>query len=1096
MKHSYNKQQDPLQTKHRLTYEMKKVINKDSTKSLLRGKPEWFKYHRKRFIAISITVALSTPAVWSIPAAAATETPVLTTSKKTNSNESASSAQLIETEARSMGIPLFTFENGVPKNFKLKGGGHLEVNELHSKDGTQSLKWDYASSSTLTIKEKIGYSPFVPNDRDQSISTFVVWVYNEKPKDESVTFQFGRGNKPDSWFEMNLNFSGWRTAWVSFERDMKGSPHPAMNRLIIKAPKSGEGTLYFDSMMLSTPVDPRHHTPDLQVPFVNPGVMEAANAHWLGLLHYSQQTPPESSEEVTDTDIKAFRTIEDKFTELAFKRKKITDALITDIRTRYESFEIVRDDEVIRGKSLFMPHFDQMPQPLKESFKELNNTADLRAFTDFMQLVTDAYLSTDDMALKNELKSMYVDLSDHFADQGWNYGSAQGTMHHLGYNVRGFYTSTFLMRDVLREANLLDRTQKTLLWLSGAGKMYLPSEQIEGNIDILNTTLNGMLASILIQEDTKDKVRDFESFSSWLSQGLRPANGLDPAFKKDGSAYHHANHYPAYANDAFKGVTPIMYVLSGTHFKVAEDAHQTLKKALLAMRLYSNKTEWLISISGRHPDGKAALVLPPYRYMALAGSPDGEETIDREVAAAYLRLSDNEDATVRQFRALGIEAELAPNGFWAMNYANLGLHRRDDWLVGVKGYSRYLWGNETYENANLYGRYMSYGQMQIMGYDNHMNSGYVHDGWDWNRWPGTTTIHLPFEKLRSDVRNVDRFSGFEEMLLSDETFSGSLSLQGDNGMFAMKLHEHPKYDGTHRARKSYFFFDNRIISLGSDIENMNNEYSTETTLFQNYMPEKTDPTWMSTEDAITEFPYEDRHELSRDAWLIDNKDNGYYVPSGQTIAMKRSEQQSKHQKDGSETTGNFATAWIDHGKAPKDGMYQYAVLVKTNTEEMKDFVDSMESQNAAPYNVLQQDRTAHVVHDHTTGITGYALFEASDAVDQGIVRAVDTPSMVMTRKDGNRIVLSVVDPNLRLYEGIEDDQYDENGVQKEVSIYSRSWRHAESIMRPMKLTIEGEWTTVSADDRIRILSSVNGQTQIEFDSKDAEPIELVLEPKQ
>ncbi|WP_422661181.1 chondroitinase family polysaccharide lyase [Paenibacillus sp. EC2-1] len=1007
----------------------------------------------------------------------------------------ATRASQLEKEARALGIPLFLFENSVPKTFKAEKGDTIELDGSHSKDGTHSLKWNYSKGSKLIVNEKIGFSPYISNNQDQSISSFVVWVYNENPVNDTVTFQFGRGNQKESWFEMNLDFSGWRAAWVSFERDMNGTPHPNMNRMTVVAPESNSGTLYFDSMMLSTRIDPRHHTPDQQVPFVNPGVTEAANAHWLSLLEYSKLTPPDPSAELNETALSGIRNIETKFTEFIFKKAKVTESLLTDIRSKYAAFNITRDDNGIRGASLFMPHFDHVPDSLKPSFKELSNTADLKAYTDLMNVVANTYLSTEDIAIRSELKYMYINLTDHLADQGWDYGSSQGTMHHLGYNVRGFYSSAFLMRDVLKEAGILDRTQKTLFWLSGAGRMYTPKDEVVGNIDIFNTTMNGMLASILVQEDSKEKIRDMESFTSWLSQGLLPAKGLEAAFKKDGSAYHHANHYPAYAKDAFNGVTPILYVLSGTPYRVTEEAHETLKKALLAMRLYSNKTQWLISVAGRHPDGQGALALPPYRYMALAGSPNGKDSIDRDLAAAYLRIVNQEDATARQFKQMGIEAEADPSGFWTMNYANLGIHRREGWLVGVKGYSRYLWNNETYQDANLYGRYMSYGQMQIMSSYNHRDSGYVQEGWDWNRWPGTTTIHLPFDKLRSHVRNVDRFSGFEEMLISDETYSGSLSLQGQNGMFAMKLHEHPKYDGTHRARKSYFFFDDRIVALGSDIENENTSYPTETTLFQNHMEAQSEPVWMSDTGAITEFPYKQQLALTQDAWVMDNKANGYYVPAGQTISLSRSEQQSKHQKNDTDTAGNFATAWIDHGKAPKEGTYQYAVLVDTTEQKMKEFAYSMESTDQAPYVVLQQNRMGHIVHDRDSGITGYALFEPNDSINQGIVSGVDTPSMVMTRRDGEKLVLSAVDPDLRLYEGTDADQYDEQGVQKEVSIYSRTWLRSDSIMRPMKLTIEGEWTLGSLDSRIRILSAEEGRTVLEMDCKDAEPLEVVLLPK-
>ena len=259
------------------------------------------------------------------------------------------------------------------------------------------------------------------------------------------------------------------------------------------------------------------------------------------------------------------------------------------------------------------------------------------------------------------------------------------------------------------------------------------------------------------------------------------------------------------------------------------------------------------------------------------------------------------------------------------------------------------------------------------------------------------------------------------------------------------------------------------------------------------MKAESEPLWLSSKGVISEFPHKEQLDLTENAWIVDNKGNGYFLPAGQTVAMTRSMQHSKSQIDGSDTSGNFSTAWIDHGKAPKDGKYEYAVLVKTNDKQMGDFAASMEG-NMAPYKVLQQDRMAHIVQDQGTGITGYALFEANDAVNQGLVRAVDTPSMVMTRMDGEKLILSAVDPDLRLYEGVEEDQYDENGIQKEVSIYSRTWRHSESIMRTMKLTIDGEWKTASTDGRIRIVSSGNGQTVLELDCKDAEPMELVLLP--
>ena len=76
--------------------------------------------------------------------------------------------------------------------------------------------------------------------------------------------------------------------------------------------------------------------------------------------------------------------------------------------------------------------------------------------------------------------------------------------------------------------------------------------------------------------------------------------------------------------------------------------------------------------------------------MALMGTPDGKEPVDREIAAAYLRLAP-EAADKEPYRRLGIKPEPEPNGTFVMPYAALLSHRRDDWLVCIKGQSKYVW---------------------------------------------------------------------------------------------------------------------------------------------------------------------------------------------------------------------------------------------------------------------------------------------------------------------------------------------------------------------------------------------------------------------
>ena len=82
----------------------------------------------------------------------------------------------------------------------------------------------------------------------------------------------------------------------------------------------------------------------------------------------------------------------------------------------------------------------------------------------------------------------------------------------------------------------------------------------------------------------------------------------------------------------------MIYLLSGTEFRLSEQAHETVKKVLLTMRFYCNLKQWSLSMSGRHPNGGGSLIPIQYATMAIAGTPDGKQKYDPEMAAAYLRL--------------------------------------------------------------------------------------------------------------------------------------------------------------------------------------------------------------------------------------------------------------------------------------------------------------------------------------------------------------------------------------------------------------------------------------------------------------------------
>lgn len=989
---------------------------------------------------------------------------------------------------------LLSFEEESVPDFITGTDSQVATSTAHYKEGKQSLEWIFEPNGVLQLKKDLKFEKQDPTGKDTYLSSFVVWVYNEKPKDEAIRFEFLKNGHMCTSFPFNINFTGWRAAWVCYERDMQGTAEEGMDELRIVAPDR-KGRLFIDHLITSTKLDSRYQTPDLQVPFVN---AETSN-HWLMVYKHSLLKPDIKLTPVSEKQKKDIRILEERLREQIFEAATVTNEEIETIRNKYNFYNITYTDGVVSGIPIFMVRAAEAYERLipdwdKNMFKKAGT--EMRDYFDLMKRIAVAYHnSPDNPEIREEMKQKFLAMYDHITDQGVAYGSCWGTIHHYGYSLRNLYSSYFLMKDVLREAGKLQEAQKTLIWYAITNETY-PKPHVNGiDMDSFNTQAPGRIASILIMEDTPEKLQYLKSFSRWIDYGCRPAPGLSGSFKIDGAAFHHRNNYPAYAIGGLEGATGMLYVLHGTEFAVSEEAHRTVKTALLAMRFYCNKEHFPLALSGRHPNGKGKLIPLHYALAAISGTPDGKSPIDAEMAGAYLRLVSKPGKTgekiilqkigaAREQRIAdmliknGFTPEEEPQGNLALGYGCVSVQRRNNWAAVVRGHSRYLWASEHYIGANLYGRYFAHGSLQILTGQPDQNvtpasSGWQQEGFDWNRIPGVTSIHLPLEQLQANVLNVDTFSGMEEMLYSDEAFAGGLSQQKTNGNFGMKLHEHDKYNGSHRARKSFHFMDSMIVCLGSDIENTNTEFPTETTIFQLAVTnEKSHAYWNN---------YRPQEKI----W-IDHLGTGYYIPEPVHFE-KNFPQFSRAQNNGKETDGDWVSLTVAHGKAPQNMTYEYAVLPQTSESEMQLFAEN------PTYKVLQQNRAAHIVSFEREKTISYVLFEAAQTALPGeLLQYTDSPCLIMIRQEKNgNLLLTVAQPDLGLYSGPSDEIFDENGKRIERSIYSRPWIDNESREIPLTVTLKGKWN-VKKTPFCRIVKKNKQETVLQFLCKDGASFETEL----
>jgi chondroitin-sulfate-ABC endolyase/exolyase len=422
-----------------------------------------------------------------------------------------------------------------------------------------------------------------------------------------------------------------------------------------------------------------------------------------------------------------------------------------------------------------------------------------------------------------------------------------------------------------------------------------------------------------------------------------------------------------------------------------------------------------------------------------------------------------------EFIALGITPSAAPAGNISVNYGALNIHRRDNWLLATKGFNNIVTGTEIYTSNNRYGRYQSYGTIQILATGQPVTasaSGFELDGWDWNRFPGATTIHLPYEKLDYAGGNINERS-------LNSTFAGACSLDG-NGVFGMILDEnnYTNYTDDFIARKSVFAFDNRIICLGSGITNSENQYYTETTLFQNALPAPSDKI-MVDGNNISQFPYSEQLNATKPLTIMDAKGNGYFLPFG-NIHLRKNNQESRNNRTKSANYGDFATAWIDHGTAPDNADYEYAILVQTSVAELNQFKDEMASANK-PYQMLRKDNVAHIVYDNVTATTGYVVFEANTTVSSAHVKTASVPCIVMVKDESeNLLKLAFADPAINME---TPATLIGTGVVEE---------------RLVQVTLNGRYIMEGANDKCKLVRQDSESTVLEFTSIHGLPVGIQL----
>ena len=980
----------------------------------------------------------------------------------------------------------YNFENGVPGFVRVNGNGEVTSSSDKFKDGKSSLKFSWKGQAALVFNNCTDIEASMKVNR----AGLIIWIYNTAPMDAPLRFTFWNWQDEElCHFDFNMNFKGWRTAWIKYEDMLSPYGHYGDKKLkdratnvarmtIVPSAEVPEGTIYVDRVTFSKGQLHAQITPDMQIPENNYN-LQRNMWHWCRLWEWEQypqlEVTPVTSEQEAMLDLVESR-MDDAVRAGMSSDNYVKNTLLKRADDTYSKYYIQRlPDGSVTGAPLL-------------SDDEFNNSLGEMRIRFIGQII---YYYAQDYAYtgnKANLEKVFNTM-DHAIDQGFAYGSGQGTNHHYGYQIRELYRGMWLLRDEIAAAGKTDEYQKVLEYWSGLQETRLPF--VYGRDEILDswhTLLDAKIISAMMASDPAEKYAKMAALSRWVSGSLDYSPGTLGGFKPDGTSFHHGGHYPAYSVGAFAAVGDFCHYTAGTDFVITEDARRTFKHVLLTMCEYCNLTDWGVGICGRHPFNgfipKADI--EAYASLALLGDLTGSGLdADPELGGAYLYLGGADPETVSALRKAGVSAaSAAPEGFFVLNYAALGIHRRDNWMLSLKAYNSDVWSAEIYAADNRFGRYQSYGTAQLIGAGKPVSakaSGFSQEGWDWNRVPGATTVHLPFEMLDSPLKGT-------LMERNDSRFPGVSSLEGRNGMMAFTYVEKDRQNfcAGATATKSVFCFDNRIVYIGSGISNTNNYgYPTETTLYQSRLDEREGMILDINDDYFGDFPFPSTYRFAGDgqAVLNDLFGNVFILPDAKGLTVVKQTQTSPSDTRKKTGTGDFVTAYIDHGVSPQNASYEYMMLIQPASREVKQYSKNL------PYTVIRSDNDAHVVNDHITGITAYACYgkydgassaEAFASLPKGKeakpylpVMSIEAETMVMerTREDGT-VVMSICTPDLGITQKAYTTPQPSQPLQKNV-------------------TVAGMWELASPADGVTV-SHEGGNTSVTATCVDGQPVEIIL----
>ncbi|KOR90326.1 polysaccharide lyase family 8 super-sandwich domain-containing protein [Paenibacillus solani] len=526
----------------------------------------------------------------------------------------------------------------------------------------------------------------------------------------------------------------------------------------------------------------------------------------------------------------------------------------------------------------------------------------------------------------------------------------------------------------------------------------------ETGANLLDKSLAVLLRGVLDQNETKivQARNSIGSVFPYVTNG--------DGFYEDGSFIQHNNiaYTGSYGSVLLGDISKLLTVLSGSSWTIQDpnfdhvwdwvtdsfepviyDGHIMEMVSGRAVSRYNNNTRgavWtILRLAQYAPQEQAAYYKSMVKDWAVS-----DKTMPNMYEGMQIR-------DIVLFKKLMSDASIVPRGdliahrqFSAMDRI---IHSRPGYTLGISMSSSRIANFEGMNGEHSRGWYTGDGMTYLYNHD----SGQFRDAF----WPTVDSHRMPGTTSDGVERSMIKTTG--------KTWVGGSSMDSSYGIAGMDLAP-PGSKLT--GKKSWFMFDNEIVSLGAGITTSDERKDGRQveTIVENRMINAagSNPLTVNGQVMPSQLGWSD--ELKGVNWAhlagtADGADIGYYFPENSDIRALR-ESRTGSWKDintsgpADPITRNYVSLAVEHGTKPADAAYSYVLLPTLSADATRAYSENPDIR------ILSNTAQMQAVEDTKLGLTGINFWQSGEL---GRVRAYQ-PASVMVKEQGDELTVSVSDP--------------------------------------------------------------------------------------